>query len=633
MKKFVFAFAGLLFIAGACVNLDTELTATVGQNTMWTTEELVDAGVNGIWSVFSPKRTKSVTDFPAVQCIGRPRLEVVSSTSTSVYIQSFMSRMVPTAADDYFSLEWIYCYEGIHRCNDAIAHIPTAPIDEEKAQRLIAECKIMRAWFYQRLNMLYHGVPVYLEPVENKDCIKGEESAEYVWNVILKDCDDAIACEALPDNNLTGSLYGRPSRGTAYAIRGQVCMWMAFDARKAGDATVEQQCYKNAVDAFAQVDSCGFAFYEGEYADIFTEAHEKNCEIILPVQFSSTPKYGDWSNIWFGSRSTLNSHTRLHPSPWFVDQFQNADGSPFKWTDHFADWDDIHPQQREVYFCRDSMDTNAAAKKTEWVGAKAATINNLGVPDENGIDTWSATERENFWNSHYLDDGNEARLRECFDNRDPRLAQIMFVPYHEYMTCAQTGGKSSIKKVCWPYIYPGNGDLEGDYWPVDVARYWYCYRKFVYVDSPSTERDNVGYDWPLIRYTDVALMKAEALNELGRTDEAIEIVNRVRTRAHMPVLNDGQPWNQVAGKEDMLHRIQYERRIELCGEGLNYFDEQRWGTYKETKYGGQDHYYSISAWYSTEFNLYWKDCLWPWPIPQSEVQKNPNLTRTPGWEY
>ena len=36
----------------------------------------------------------------------------------------------------------------------------------------------------------------------------------------------------------------------------------------------------------------------------------------------------------------------------------------------------------------------------------------------------------------------------------------------------------------------------------------------------------------------------------------------------------------------MRERIRYERRVELCLESINYFDEIRWGTYKETKFQG-----------------------------------------------
>ena len=73
--------------------------------------------------------------------------------------------------------------------------------------------------------------------------------------------------------------------------------------------------------------------------------------------------------------------------------------------------------------------------------------------------------------------------------------------------------------------------------------------------------------------------------------EAIRLVNKVRTRAHMPALTEGGSGPcAVNGKEDMLERIRYERRVEFCLEGINFFDEVRWGTYKAVSYTHLDVY-------------------------------------------
>ena len=93
-------------------------------------------------------------------------------------------------------------------------------------------------------------------------------------------------------------------------------------------------------------------------------------------------------------------------------------------------------------------------------------------------------------------------------------------------------------------------------------------------DDSNLNRIICDEDWPLIRYTNIWLLYAEALNEDGRLGDAISVVNRIRERAHMPLLtNGGSGYNAVMGKEDMRKRIQYERRVELCAEGINFLDE------------------------------------------------------------
>ena len=81
-------------------------------------------------------------------------------------------------------------------------------------------------------------------------------------------------------------------------------------------------------------------------------------------------------------------------------------------------------------------------------------------------------------------------------------------------------------------------------------------------------------------YADVLLNLAEALNEQGKIDEAVTVVNQVRARAGAQLLNSNVP-TTVMGQADMRERIRNERYWELLGEDLIYFDELRWKTWKD----------------------------------------------------
>ena len=87
-----------------------------------------------------------------------------------------------------------------------------------------------------------------------------------------------------------------------------------------------------------------------------------------------------------------------------------------------------------------------------------------------------------------------------------------------------------------------------------------------------------GSDWdvnlPIIRYTDVLMMYAEAVNEIsGPTSEAIDIVNKVRTRAGLA----GLMTNKTSSRDNFREAIKQERRIEFAYEGLRWNDLVRWG--------------------------------------------------------
>lgn len=115
-----------------------------------------------------------------------------------------------------------------------------------------------------------------------------------------------------------------------------------------------------------------------------------------------------------------------------------------------------------------------------------------------------------------------------------------------------------------------------------------------------------GYPYPassmnndIIKYDDVILWKAEALIELGRQDEALEIINQVRQRAknstnllvdangkfysnyHIELYKPGENigWNQSMARK----ALQWERRLEFGMEGYRFFDLVRWGIAAEVK--------------------------------------------------
>ena len=87
---------------------------------------------------------------------------------------------------------------------------------------------------------------------------------------------------------------------------------------------------------------------------------------------------------------------------------------------------------------------------------------------------------------------------------------------------------------------------------------------------------NLGIDWPLLRYSDVLLMFAEADNELhsGPSQEAINAVMAVRQRAYAG--NLGQVGTIPTDKIGFFNYIVKERQLEFGGEGLRKYDLIRW---------------------------------------------------------
>ncbi|MBE7177384.1 MAG: RagB/SusD family nutrient uptake outer membrane protein [Mucilaginibacter polytrichastri] len=120
-------------------------------------------------------------------------------------------------------------------------------------------------------------------------------------------------------------------------------------------------------------------------------------------------------------------------------------------------------------------------------------------------------------------------------------------------------------------------------------------------------------DITILRYADVLLMRAEALNELGGGNaEALSLLNQVRTRAKLPVKTAAELGTQAAFRDFVAK----ERRVELAFEGERWFDLLRTGK-------------AIATLQAAGKPITEKFLLFP--LPQDELDRNPNLVQNPGY--
>ena len=145
-------------------------------------------------------------------------------------------------------------------------------------------------------------------------------------------------------------------------------------------------------------------------------------------------------------------------------------------------------------------------------------------------------------------------------------------------------------------------------------------------------------NFPIIRYSDVLLMKAEAINAVkhGPDDDAYEAINQVRRRAWGVDVNTpcaDCDLSGLSGEQDFLAAIQEERFRELCFEGLRKLDLIRWGIYVDTMNehgrqaaadGGSFAYAGNAGLNTTARNVLF-------PIPNTELTVNKLMTQNPGW--
>ncbi len=138
--------------------------------------------------------------------------------------------------------------------------------------------------------------------------------------------------------------------------------------------------------------------------------------------------------------------------------------------------------------------------------------------------------------------------------------------------------------------------------------------KFADPGQGKVTHNNDDTNWPIIRFADVLLMYAEAVNESqGPTADAYMGIDLVRARSNASELPRG------LGQEALRQAIRNEGLLELHGEGHRWFDLVRWGILEER----------IKE-VDPATNVQWPKHRFL-PIPQSEIDANPNLEQNPGY--
>lgn len=599
----------LAFFA-ACDFLDLKSSYQVASENVWSKATLARQAVTGIYSEFYTRY--STTENENSWKIGYEAYSSVMDTDKNWYHNMAVCYGDATPSSATFANMFKYWYTFIFRANDVIAHIGAVPdMSAEEKSKLSSEAKFFRAFGYFNLNVLYRGVPLYLEYIEDAgSATKPRSSEKAVWEAVIADLSSCVENENLPGRYMAGSEdYGHVCKAAALAYRGQAYQFIAEI-----DTERRKEWLEKALADFEAIEKYGYALFKAAGKDSFAKllkpANEQCDEMIFSIRMTSVAGMGNPRAVLYGNRCTgvtNGAWNNYLPNPAFVESFENADGSAFDWEDYLPGWNSMTPEQRSVFFLRNEMTAPEIAKMQEY-----------------GADM-----------SKYLKYANEERVKKAYDERDPRLKMAVITPYSTYN--GAIAGTAATFTLRWPYR--GDGKEWRDIRTDTNSMFYYLWRKYVPEGLESTIRWAYEQDVILCRYAEILLRRAECLNELGRTGEAVDIVNMVRERAGHIKLNTNI-YTTVADQDDMRRRIRSEFYWELGGEDSMYFNELRWGTWMDRKF--RDHSSGVEAemntnglmqvWGTKTYTWYaLGDYVHTWAIPAKEREMNPALTQNPGW--
>jgi starch-binding outer membrane protein, SusD/RagB family len=241
------------------------------------------------------------------------------------------------------------------------------------------------------------------------------------------------------------------------------------------------------------------------------------------------------------------------------------------------------------------------------------------------ITTVNELEALNYYslNANYFD--NFSIDKEFSDN------EVIFAYDHQSLTTPRTGN-GICALAGWGFIAPSANFINA-FEPndprlgltVDVAGQ-NVYKIFGQLNSANKGNDDAASNKIYIRFADVMLWKAEALNETGAYAAAITIINSIRQRARLSPNALGivpptgtLPDRDVAStnKDQIRDWLIQERRVELGFESQRFNDLKRWGIAKS---------------FLTSLGKNFQDRNYLYPIPQGEIDKSGgSITQNTGY--
>jgi len=489
---------------------------------------------------------------------------------------------------------WNQAYKLVQRANQQITAMENgkANVPAVTYNRIKAEALVLRAWGYYHLMGWFGAVPYY-RTMPGVDALLSATRTPVSTIVadMYKDMDEAAAAFDAAGTSPVQAL-GRVNKGVALGLKAKLAMLI--------------KDYATAASASKTIMDGGNYGLNPNYQNLFSLAGQ-NGNAAREIMFIQTYPLDvnepqNWGPILGVPRQVTNSQSSHFPSQQLVDQFEGRDGNRI---DASTVYDPANPRLNRdrrlawsIYMAGDTM-VHYASKTT------ALPYNNLR---ERTIFGYYANTRRKFnWNTG------------VYDN----------VTTNNDWIGAQAAG------IQWQVSATGNIGGVGYVWNKynDTTQY--------------TFESRVGF--VLMRYADILQTYAEAKIELNQIDATVTTaINLVRARA-------GQPAIAIGSQADMRTIIRRERAVEFAGEGLRLFDLRRWDIYGKANSmnvvgaaldplvipaiptfdaDNVPNYASsltrrIAFRNQTRVNANAKYKLWP--IPQTEIDNNPNLTQNPGW--
>lgn len=273
MKK-IFLAISLVSLLLSCNDdfLDIKDEGELDATEFFKTQEDAMQATNAVYSFL---RSWENSAFPAQFVLGVPAddVEKGSNPGDASFINAY-DNFSFTVADDGVRGYWVGQWQAINRANQVMTHVPGITMDESLKSRLLAETRVLRAYYYFNLLRIFGGVPIFDGLPADKNYNIPRNTAEEVYNFIIADL--SAASDVLPSSYAAADL-GRVTKGAALGLLSKVYLY--------------KKDYQKAYDVSNQVIALGYAL-DPDFNHLFRPAGEFGSESVFEVNCECSAEFG-----------------------------------------------------------------------------------------------------------------------------------------------------------------------------------------------------------------------------------------------------------------------------------------------------------------------------------------------------
>ena len=584
MKKIIFSVAllaaGVAFTSCSEDLLDTEQKGVGDSNSFYKTDADAKSAVTAMYATY-------IGEIAGTEGIWNAYLTGINYHSDDVLAAGggtddhlnfrIMNEMRSDASSDAPKQLFNHIYKAVYTSNVILQYFGGSA-DTPAKKKAVAEARVMRAWAHMLAAQVYYQPPLVDHVIGLGEYLGNETSQKDIFNWCVKECEESMA--DLPERN------GQGDKDGAWVVT------KGFAQFVAGKSALFAEDYSKAASVIKPlVESSNYALVPGEkFRDLFHVEGDGCSEKIFEFNYSTNTAPAGGADSWRGG----NNRGRwmvANVFNWRGDDFVGGGKAPKICST--AGWGGAAIQQDFAHKMLDNDGDSYRRKATFLTSDEFFYDEDLcgwGADVQNGKHL--TLEEKKF-------DKNRGINKESFSRSDVMEVKMMMHP-NDCAAGAPCGDNCNQTNVC------------------------------------------------LARLAEAYLIYAEACIQTGNFDEAKKYINKIQERAGSKTVTAS-----ISGKEDGMKVLMDEKQYELWFEGCRWFDIVRWGKAKEcfdkvldqipfqtdeytTSNGAKPHklVYTVKHPFAAiGINLSFTEGKNEyWPLPQDELDVNPNLHQVRGWK-